>query len=562
MYLGIDVGGTHTDAAVVQDGRVVAKIKTVTQKDDLFVSFNAALAAVLSVVDPAAITRVNVSTTLTTNAIVEGKTEPVGVFVSAGPGVDPEEHRIGGHYAVIPGALDHRGFELDPLDEAYAAKIADQWREQGLCAFACVGKFSTRNPNHENLLAKAAGKIACNHFTTLGHRLSGRLNFPRRIATAYYNSAVQGLYDQFAVSAEKALAARGLACPVNILKADGGTTPLPLSRLRPVESILSGPAASVMGVLALSPAKEDAVILDIGGTTTDLALFVDGAPLIENEGVVVGSYPTLVRALKTRSIGVGGDSRLSVVEGRVHVGPEREGPAAAFGGNKPTLMDCLNFLGLADAGDKKASDRAVAAFAALWDLIPQQTAQAAVDNAAEQIKNAFDDMLLELNQKPVYTIMELLSGREIKPRKAYVVGGPAGVMAPILAHTLAIDVQAPKDFDVANAIGAALTRTTAELELFADTQRKEIHIPILGTARPTPKNYDLEQAVQDAAQSLKAHLAAQGEEGVVQVVQGGPDLIDVVEAQNFAMIGDSGEQFRNIRVKVQIRPGLTASLKP
>ena len=158
---------------------------------------------------------------------------------------------------------------------------------------------------------------------TLGHHLSGALNFPRRIATAYYNSASLRLHNAFVDAVTAVLADLGCRAPVFLLRADGGSIPLQRSRPYPVHSLLSGPAASVMGALALTQDLGScSLLMDIGGTTTDLALFVAGSPVLDREGMTVQGRRTLVRALATRSIGIGGDSLVSLQEdGCVCTGP-------------------------------------------------------------------------------------------------------------------------------------------------------------------------------------------------------------------------------------------------
>ena len=203
-------------------------------------------------------------------------------------------------------------------------------------------------------MAEAVRKAAPQMPLTEGHRLSGRLNFPRRLATAYFNAAVGRLHGEFLDAVEAALADAGISAQVRLLKADGGAVPLELSRREPVQSILSGPAASVMGVLALCHGSDVmrqgcSLLLDMGGTTTDMALFVDGSPVVDRDGMRLEGRRTLVRALATVSIGVGGDSLITVDADSgalrpVKVGPLRDGPAMAFGGTQPTLLDALNAL--------------------------------------------------------------------------------------------------------------------------------------------------------------------------------------------------------------------------
>ncbi|TVM18288.1 hydantoinase/oxoprolinase family protein [Oceanidesulfovibrio indonesiensis] len=551
MYLGIDVGGTHTDAVVVDRRKVRAFSKVVTDHDNLLVSVRAAMEDVLSQVKKDRVERIALSTTLSTNAIVEHKTEEAGVLVSAGPGIDPENYHIGRGYAVIDGSLDHRGFEVKELNRKELQNAAQMFRELGMRVHAAVGKFSVRNPAHE-IAMKSAVEADSDH-VTMGHRISGMLNFPRRIATAYYNAAVWRLYNKFADAIAQSVDEYGLEASIHVLKADGGTMPLARSRQFPVESILSGPAASVMGIVALCEIHEDALIMDIGGTTTDIAVFAGGAPVLEPRGIEVGSYPTLVRALKTRSIGIGGDSVIKITRtGQVRVGPEREGPSMAQGGEAPTLIDAMNFLKLADFRDRHASARGIERLARLWDMYPDKLARQAVDFAVRSIVDECRDMVDMLNERPVYTIYELLQGRQIEPKKAYVMGGPAAAFQPILKEALDMRVELPPDFQVANAIGAALTRTTAELELFADTEKELLHVPALSIEHPIPRGYSQDAAEDDLRKLMAAYLDELGLPGTREY----KDEVEIVESNAFNMVDLFGGAFRNIRVKAQLRPGI------
>ncbi|THB65318.1 MAG: hydantoinase/oxoprolinase family protein, partial [Desulfovibrio sp.] len=435
--------------------------------------------------------------------------------------------------------------EILALDAAELDQAANACRDMGIQAYAVATKFSTRNPAQENqILDRIQDQAAV---ATLGHRLSGLLNFPRRVATVYYNSAVWRIYNGFADAVEDAARELGLTAPVYVLKADGGTMPLLLSREQPVESILSGPAASVMGMIALCDISEDCIILDIGGTTTDIAVFAEGSPVIKMEGISVGSYKTLVRALATRSIGIGGDSLLRIVGGEVRVGPEREGPAMAFGGNKPTLLDALNVQGVTKAGDTSASARGIQGLAKLWDQLPQPVAEQAVERAVTAIRDAAEDMVWHLNQRPVYTIGELLRDEKLAPSRVYVMGGPAKAFRKLLGQAFDRDVKVPDDFAVANAVGAALTRPTWSAELFADTVQGRMLVPNLGVSREIGPGYSLAEARSDASEALVAHLAQVGVESAA---------VDVTEAMAFAMVDDYGMSGKNIRVACQVRPGV------
>ena len=549
MRIGIDVGGTHTDAVLIAEENgtlsVAKQIKVATDHYDLLASVRIALAAILDGVDTEQVVLLTLSTTLSTNAIVEGRTEDVGVLVSGGPGIDPENFRMGKFFYSLDGSIDHRGEEIFPVDSDMLAKATQEFCHSGLRVFAAVSKFSTRNNSHEKAMSMALE--GCSDFVTLGHSLSGQLSYPRRIATAYYNSAVWRVFGRFADAIEASMLEHGLTAPVHILKADGGTMPLSVARNFPVESILSGPAASVMGIISLCDIRHDAVILDIGGTTTDIALFAQGAPLIENEGITVGSYPTLVRALQTTSIGIGGDSRLHMQAGKMRVGPERVGPSMAQGGKQPTLMDALSYKGLTSYGDTEASRKGIEQLASLWDMFPEQVATDAIETALASITAAVKAMLEEVNAKPVYTIMELLEGAAITPKNMYVMGGPAAAFAPLLQKATEYTVTVPDAYAVANAIGAALTRTTFELELFADTEEGVMLIPTLDIRKKVNKQYLLEDARKDAVDALLSKAEGLG-------LSLAESDVDIVEASSFNMVGDWGTTGRNIRVKCQVRP--------
>jgi N-methylhydantoinase A/oxoprolinase/acetone carboxylase beta subunit len=162
---------------------------------------------------------------------------------------------------------------------------------------------------------------------------------------------------------------------------------MPLSRAldAPVQSIFSGPAASVMGILATSTADEDLLMLDIGGTTSDIALFAAGEPLLEREGIAIEGRPTLVRAIHVESIGIGGDSLIHVEGTVVKTGPQRLGPCMAAGGTEPSLMDALNVLGIAQFGEVERSREGLAALAAQHQLSADQLAREAVDAALNSL---------------------------------------------------------------------------------------------------------------------------------------------------------------------------------
>lgn len=556
VVLGLDMGGTHTDAVLLRGGTLLASVKVPTNHRDLLISTRAALHALFESgpVAPAEVSRATFGTTLAVNAVVQDACAPVGLLIGAGPGIDPGWFGLGGHTAVIPGGVDHRGTEVTPLDREAVRAAVERWRDEGIAAFACVTKFSTRNPAHENAMEAIVREVCEAPVVALGHRLSGRLNFPRRIATAYWNAAVWTLHNRFADAVEASLKDMGIRAPAYLLKADGGAIPLSVSRERPVEALLSGPAASVMGMLALTPASsEDVLVLDMGGTTTDIALLAGGQPVLSPNDLVVKGRSTLVRSLKSVSIGLGGDSQVSVSTDGAQVGPLRRDAALAFGGsNGPTFLDCLNVLGHAEAGDTAASRSGVEALALAHGLSAPSLAQQVLDRACARIAEAVRELLDEVNAQPVYTLAALLEDRAVRPSRAVLVGGPAQSVAPLLGDALGMPVETLGDpvlGQVANAVGAALTRPTEALDLFADTAAGVLLVPSLDIRKSVNRRYTLEEAKAEACGLLRSRVAAS--------FSGVPD-IDVTEAQVFATLDEYGRGGRDIRVRCQLRPGVDA----
>ncbi|MFP4479232.1 MAG: hydantoinase/oxoprolinase family protein [Desulfohalobiaceae bacterium] len=550
MILGIDVGGTHTDAVLVDKSGLKAWAKVPTEHGNLLHSIRSALENIRSQHGDLHLERFNLSTTLCTNAIVQDELAEVGVLVSAGPGIDPWNFQLGDKYALVPGGLDHRGSEIQPLDLGQAREAIQKFLEQGIQVFSVISKFSPRNSKHEMQLADLL-QDKCK-FLTQGHLLSGQLNFPRRIATSYYNSAVWPIFNDFAHSVYHSLQDMGLNPELNILKADGGTMPLTLASKLPVESIFSGSAASIMGIMALCDIQEDALLLDVGGTTTDVGVFAAGDPLIEPENVEVAHRPTLVRAMKSKSIGLGGDSAISVLDDALCIGPKRMGTCLAQGGPAPTLVDALNCLKSFRYGDIQASIQGMQTLGEQLCVSCEEISRKVVDEACRKIRQETQEMLDLINARPVYTVHEFLEYKKIKPKKLYLMGGPAQVLAPFLSQEFGLPATVPEHCEVANALGAALSRPTQQAELFADTEKHLLSIPVFGIKRSIEAGYSLDQAKQELLQELCKYLK-ENLHWEIPLQQA-----EIVEESAMNMIKDFCEVGQDIRVKCQVKPGICA----
>ncbi len=547
MIIGLDVGGTHTDAVLLGEEGVIRSIKVPTDHSDLFATVLAGIEKMTDGIDIGRVRRAVLSTTLTTNAIAEHKIPPVGMIVSAGPGIDPDCFRTNEDYVVVAGAVDHRGREIEALDIRGVKAAAEAFRDKGIENVGVVSKFSTRNPAHEMAAFKAIEADFKRVF--LGHRVSGQLNFPRRVATTYLNAAVYPIHRHFFSAVQRSLTRKGLNIPIHILKADGGTMSIEASVDFPGQTILSGPAASIMGALAFSFEGEDCLVLDIGGTTTDIAVLVNRSPVLSPQGIEIGPYKTLIRALETRSIGVGGDSAVRGSGDRLTVGPDRLGPPLAHGGPGPTPTDALSILGRKKTGDRERAAAGFAPLAAGLGLPVEETARRVLDQVCETILAQAQEMIDRLNRKPVYTVSEIRDGFRVRPEKMLVLGGPAHHFAGQLERLSKYQVGVVPRWKVANAVGAALARTTCEVTFFADTQLGRAGAPEEDFSCDCGRGYTRENAVASAFDLLREKAIRMGAQS--------DDLdLEIIEDLQFNMVRGFSTTGKNIRIRAQVRPGL------
>jgi N-methylhydantoinase A/oxoprolinase/acetone carboxylase beta subunit len=548
MIIGLDVGGTHTDVVLIADDRVLRQTKVPTVHSNLFECVREGLDQVTRDIPLHQIRRVVLSTTLTTNAIAEGKLVETGMIVSAGPGINPAFFSAGRHYHCVSGSIDHRGTEIQPIDRSEIESIASRFKTAGIRHVGVVSKFSVRNPKHEFDIAKVLGDSF--EHVVLGHHVSGNLNFPRRIATVYLNAAVYSIHKQFFEAVRDSLNKKELDIPIFVLKADGGTMSFEASVDTPGQTILSGPAASVMGALLFASDVVDTLVLDIGGTTTDMAVLVHRVPLMEPLGGEIGGYRTLIRSLRTESIGLGGDSAVRVVNGQIRIGPDRLGPAMAYGGPAPTPTDAFFVLGNVSEGNVEASRRGFQPVAEQLGIPLEDAADRVFDIACRNILTSAAHMVQAINSKPVYTVRELLSGYKVQPREILVLGGPAPQFAHRLSRLTDMRVKVVPQWGVANAIGAALAKGTNEVTLFADTERGTAIAPEEDFVRSVKKDFSRQNAIDLAFDLLRKKCVKAGASDESELE------MEVVEDLQFNMIRDFYTTGRNIRVRVQVRPGL------
>jgi len=347
LLLGIDTGGTYTDAVLVDDDAdaVVAKAKSLTTRPDLSDGIGAAIDIVLHDSGAAAqdIAMVSLSTTLATNALVEGQGGRVAlIFI----GFDAAElqkadlaEALGDDPVVfIDGGHSHSGSAIAPLDTDTLRASLDPISD-GLTGVAIASRFATRNPEHE-ITARDMVRQMLGVPVTCSHELSQALGGPKRALTAVLNARLIGMIDRLIDATETHLIKRGIDARLMVVRGDGALISADLARERPIETILSGPAASIAGAQWLTGAQS-ALVSDIGGTTTDVCVLKDGLPKIDPQGAKVGKYRTMVEAVAMRTFGLGGDSEVSIcagLSGGLVLGPRRVMPVSLLAKNFPDTV--------------------------------------------------------------------------------------------------------------------------------------------------------------------------------------------------------------------------------
>lgn len=487
MLIGLDVGGTYTDAVLIDRRKILKKVKIATDPNDLLASLLSALEYLINASGKREITRIVLSTTLITNLIATKQIEPVALVLIPGPGLNPVSYSFGIPATfVLSGAIDYRGREIEPLNEREIEECLETIKAQDLKRIAIVGKFSQRNNTHERTIADCFARYIPDLQIAMGHQISGRLNFPRRVVTSLLALATQDKYREFFFQVQKVLEKQGIKAPIYILKADGGTLPLQQSLTKPVETIFSGPAASTLGVLALTPLKQTSVVLDIGGTTTDLALILSGRPLLASRGARINSHLTHIRAFATKSVALGGDSVIQTHGNFLEILPKKEGPAYCLGGSEPTPTDAMRVAGLTTIGDQKRAHEAMARLGEQLNLPVKQTAELVLEVMIQRIAEEIQEMFLAWEEEPAYRIWELLQERKVRPQNVVGIGGSAPALLSLLGKKMGCQAIIPPHAEVANAIGAALAKVTLCLTFHFDTERNFYFIEETGLQEKLP----------------------------------------------------------------------------
>lgn len=442
MIVGIDTGGTNVDAALVNERGIAnsAKVPNAEPRE----SIESVLASLLNGTDPDSIDRVVVATTLVVNAAVQKRLPACSNVVVPGPGLSPKRAFFGDDNYVAEGSVDPRGRLVEAAN--FDADVSN-----GVAAV--TAKFSHRNPALERTIGDSIDATA----VALGNESGAGFTFPERAATTVANAKAKPVFTVYKRDVEAALESVGIEAPLYYLKGDGAMLGAESMAATPAHTLRGGSAASALGLLALSDV-EDAITVDIGGTTTDVTRVTEGFPAVESgipEGEIAPEYDGVV----SESLPLGGDTMVEANgEGPV-LAKERVGNAAAFGGTQPTVTDALHVLDVFTDGDRTAARDAIGS---LNGDHPETVATAVIGAYLDRVRD----------------VIESLSTSETN---ALVAGG---VLAPYLADRIAegtdLEVIVPGHADVAGAVGCGVARVSVETAVHADSALGRMTVTAVG----------------------------------------------------------------------------------
>ncbi|WP_440951734.1 hydantoinase/oxoprolinase N-terminal domain-containing protein [Methanococcoides sp. FTZ1] len=335
--LGIDAGGTYTDAVLISDadGKIIDSTKARTTYPDLLIgiqnAFDALDQSILKQVE-----LVSVSTTLATNTILEKTGYPVGLILVGN--TEPPRNSAIKYYISVEGGHSSGGNETAPLDIESVKEFVESVKNK-VSAFAVSSYFSVRNPEHElsvkEVITELTGMpVVC------GHELSQSLGAYDRGITAFLNAQLLPITNQFMSTVASEVERRGIKAKLMMLKCDGSIVGMQEALKHPIESIFTGPAASLVGASYLSK-EPSCVVIDVGGTSTDVSLTVNGLPQISDSGAIVGGWQTKVEAIKMETSAMGGDSHVWVMNHVISIGPRRVIPLCVAAAKHPRIIDKL-----------------------------------------------------------------------------------------------------------------------------------------------------------------------------------------------------------------------------
>ena len=436
--IGIDTGGTYTDSVLVDADRegsacVLKKAKAFTTHDQLEQGIRSSLSNLeLDAFEIKQVEKVVLSTTLATNAIVENRAEPVGLILI---GSAPRGELAAEYVKLVQGAMNIKGRVLENLRREEVEAAAGELLKKA-DAIAVSGPYSTRNPVLEETVREMIRKkydvpVLC------GHDLVHDLGYLERTNTVVINAGLMPIISRFVRAITRVLAALGIDAPVFVVRGDGSIATLEAIAHKPVDTVLSGPASSMTGTMRLT-GKKNAIIADMGGTTTDCGRVRDHKVELSKEGASVGGWLLRISSARLHTFGLGGDSMIRADGDRISVGPRRVLPAAR-GGSHVTPTDLVHFSGIFKRWDQDKATAAVKAMSehTIWD------AQTFAQHAEEEIL------------RMIYK--ECVAYYDAADTTVCAIGAPAGTWYEKARQVYGFPLCVPENFEVANAVGAAVS---------------------------------------------------------------------------------------------------------
>lgn len=404
LGLGFDTGGTYTDAVVMDlaTGELICKAKSLTTREDLCIGIRGAIAGF----DPEILRSVGVvslSSTLATNSVVEGKGCRVAVICI---GSEYDNSVAADFSTVIAGGHDLHGQEKAPLDLDAARAFMESVKGK-VDGLAITGYLAVRNPDHEKRVKELASEIL-DVPIICGHELSSGLGFNERTATCIMNARLVPIIADLIDSMKEVMSENGIHAPLMIVRGDGSMMSEAVARERPVETILSGPAASLIGAMHLTGCK-DAIVMDMGGTTTDIGILRNGKPRLEPEGAIIGGKRTRVMAAEIATSGIGGDSRVLVNGNNILLSSLRVFPICIASTIWPSVKEHMSKL---DDMQTRPTPEAMGDYNVVLDSEMFRTLRLA--KPSDSLSSA-DEKLLELLNEHPYSLNEAGEILDIHP---------------------------------------------------------------------------------------------------------------------------------------------------
>ncbi len=439
--MGIDTGGTYTDSVILnsETGCVMAKAKAFTTHGDLIKGIDNSITSLDFSKNFSAISRVVISTTLATNAIIEVKGQKTGLIVT---GKELKERTPAFCTCYVKGKISPKGREICPIDRDEVKNAISIFNENGIKVIAVCGFMSVRNPIHEIEIENIIKEFS-NIPVVCSHRISTDLGIFERAVTAALNASLLPIIETFIDSIVFVLHKHGIKAPAYIVKCDGCMAIIDSIYETPIETILSGPVASVIGAMHLTGIG-DAIIADMGGTTTDTVLVKNNVVPLSIKGARIGNWQTMVRSIDISTIGLGGDSEIINRDNKFIIGPERVLPACRNTSEIKELhvtpTDLLHATGEFRKWNYQSSMKAISKIAAKGQLDEGKF----VCRAIEEIINIIYNQCIFPYQKTGFALVAI--------------GAPAYNWFKKVADTYNLRLITPEHYEIANAIGAAVAK--------------------------------------------------------------------------------------------------------